>query len=60
MLDGDLHLVSLDKQSHDGILMRCASNVDTIDVQDSVAHSKSTCSSCSTSVDNLKIKTIII
>ena len=40
MLNSDIHLISLDQQCHDGILVAGTADVDTVDTLDAVAHSK--------------------
>jgi hypothetical protein len=54
MLNSDLHLISFDEQCHDGILMAGTADVDSVDAQDAVAHSKPACSGCSSAWDDLE------
>ena len=54
MLNSDLHLISLDQQCHDGILVAGTADVDAVDAQDAVAHSKPASSGSCTAWDDLE------
>ena len=54
MLNSDLHLISLDQQCHDGILVAGTADVDTVDTQDAVTHSKPASSGSCTAWDDLE------
>ena len=54
MLNIDLHLIGFDQKCHDGVLVAGTADVDAVDAQDAVAHSKPASSGRSTTWDNLE------